>query len=98
MNRPRHTESAGFRVSEVCKLQVKHFDFYRREFHVESLKKREKGVFRTVPMTDRLFSHLADWWEKLPDRKDPEAYLFPAAHGSFKAHMNRKQVWRRVKK
>jgi integrase/recombinase XerD len=89
---------AGLRVSEVVKLQAKHFDFYRREIQVESLKKRVKGDFRTIPMTDRLFSHLADWWERMPDRKNPEAYLFPAGKGSYKAHMDRKQVWKRVKK
>lgn len=88
----------GLRVSEVVKLQVKHFDFYRREIYVESLKKREKGIFRTIPMTDRVFAALADWFEKMEKRKDPETWLFPAGKGAHKAHMDRKQVWKKVKK
>ncbi|MCF8247288.1 MAG: tyrosine-type recombinase/integrase [Saprospiraceae bacterium] len=88
----------GLRVSEVVKLKVKHFDFYRRVVNVESLKKRESGVFRPIPMTDRVFAALADWYERMPDRKNPETWLFPAGKGSHKEHMDRKQVWRRVKK
>ena len=50
----------GLRVSEVVRLQLKHFDLYRREVHVESLKKRKQGEFRTVPLTDRCFEALAE--------------------------------------
>ncbi len=90
----------GLRVTEVVQLQVKHFDFYRREVNVASLKKREKNDYRQIPMTDRVFAALAEWWERIPaaDRKNPETYLFPAGKGAFKAHMDRKQVWKKVKK
>lgn len=88
----------GLRVSEVVRLQIKHFDFYKREVHVESLKKRKQGGFRTVPLTDRCFAALADYWEKLKNKRNPDNYLFPAGHGGKQPHMNRKQVWKRVKK
>ncbi|MEZ4961955.1 MAG: tyrosine-type recombinase/integrase [Saprospiraceae bacterium] len=88
----------GLRVSEVVRLQVKHFDFYRKEVTVESLKKRTRPEFRTIPMTDRVFAALADYWEKIKQKKNPDAYLFPAGHGGKQPHMNRKQVWKRVKK
>jgi integrase len=81
----------------VVTLQVKHFDFYKREIKVRSLKKRSREEYRTIPMTDRVFATLAEWFERMPNRKDPDTYLFPAGKGSFKAHTDRKQVWKRVK-
>ncbi len=88
----------GLRVSEVVRLQIKHFDFYKKEVLVESLKKRKQGEFRVVPLTDRAFAALAEYWEKLKHKRNPDNYLFPAGHGGKQPHMNRKQVWKRVKK
>ena len=88
----------GLRVSEVVRLQVKHFDFYKKQINVESLKKRKNGVYRGIPMTDRMFAALAEYMERMPNRKNPETYLFPAGKGAHKPHMDRKQVWKKVRK
>jgi hypothetical protein len=88
----------GLRVGEVVRLQLKHFDFYKKEVLVQSLKKRKQDVYRTVPLTDRCFAALAEYWERCRHKKHPDAYLFPAGHGGKQPHMNRKQVWKRVKK
>ena len=88
---------AGLRVSEAVQLQVKHINFQKKELYIRSLKKRKKEVYRTIPMTSRILNALADYWPKLKDRTS-EAYLFPAGKGSQQPHLNRKTVWKRIKK
>lgn len=88
---------AGLRVSETVQLQVKHIDFQRKELHIRSLKKRKKETYRTIPMTSRILNAMADYWPKLKDRT-PEAYLFPSGKGAKQPHLNRKTVWKRIKK
>ena len=88
---------AGLRVSEAVQLQIKHIDLQRKELSIRSLKKRKKESYRTIPMTSRILNALADYWPKLKDRT-PEAYLFPSGKGAAQPHLDRKTVWKRIKK
>lgn len=94
---------AGLRVSEVVRLQVKHFNFRSRTITVESLKKREgetkRGRFREIPLTARIIQWFTEYWKRAPiDREDPDAFIFPAGKGSEQDYLSRKRVWRRLKK
>jgi integrase/recombinase XerD len=80
---------AGLRVSEAVQLQIKHIEFQKKELYIRSLKKRNKEVYRTIPMTSRILTAMANYWPKLQDRTS-EAYLFPAGKGSEQPHLNRK--------
>lgn len=66
----------GLRVSEVVTLKVANFDFKKRFVFVQSLKKRENKEFRKIPMSDRLYRHLADYLYNFKDLK-PDNWLFP---------------------
>lgn len=86
---------AGMRISEAISMQLFQLDVPRKVLQVRSLKKRkEKAIYRTVPMTDRILEALTDWWVYLKS-KTPEDYLFPARSSKNQAaHINRKVVWR----
>lgn len=43
----------GCRLSEALNLKVKHIDLENDSIRIESLKKRKKGIFRSVPVPDR---------------------------------------------
>lgn len=90
---------AGLRVTEVVRLQVKHFNFHDRTVHVYSLKKRPtaKDKFRILPLTQRIMDALTNYWGVLKS-KEPDAYLFPPSSQSKQLHLSRKMVWRRLKK
>lgn len=88
----------GLRVSEVCQLQIKNFDFYRKEVTVRSLKKRSTKTFRTIPLTDKVLEAAADYWERIKFKNDPDTYIFPSGRGSKNEYANRKQVWRVLKR
>ena len=47
---------AGLRVTEVVRLQIKHFDFSQRMLSVTSLKKKPsaKDKIRMIPLTNRI--------------------------------------------
>lgn len=95
---------AGLRVSEVCTMRMGNIDSMNNMIHVRSLKKRKKEVngevqesteFRTIPMTDRLRSALADHFVTVRD-KSPDGYLF--ATKSAAGHIGRRRVAKMVKK
>jgi integrase/recombinase XerD len=48
----------GCRLSEALNLRVKHIDLENNSIGIESLKKRKKGVFRSVPIPERLIDSL----------------------------------------
>jgi integrase/recombinase XerD len=88
----------GLRVTEVVKLQRKHFNFMQNTVTVTSLKKRSTRLkTRTIPLSARLLEAVSDYWSKV---KAPEAdaYLFPGAKGSKELYMSRVVVWKRIKK
>jgi integrase len=48
----------GARISEVLALTPRRFDFSVRGITIESLKKRRRGVFRTIPVPESLLERL----------------------------------------
>lgn len=90
---------AGLRVTEVVRLQIKHFNFQEQIVQIHSLKKRPtaKDKIRTLPLTQRTLNALTQYWSTLKN-KSPEAYLFPPSAQSKQPHLSRKMVWRRLKK
>lgn len=48
----------GCRLSEALNLKVKHIDLENCSIEIESLKKRRKGLFRSVPVPEKLIEAL----------------------------------------
>ena len=101
----------GLRVSEVCRLQLKHFNFQKGKHGiviVESLKKgnsdlaeaktkRLKDKFRTIHMTYDTMTAVIDQIEQLKARNS-EAYLFPAGKASEREEgISRAAIWEMLK-
>ena len=86
---------AGCRVTEACSMKLYQIQPAKKVINVKSLKKRDKNVYREVPMTQRLLDALADYWAYVKSR-DPEAYLFPSKI-SPAGHAGRKVIWRVIK-
>jgi len=101
----------GLRVSEVCRLQLKHFNFQKGKHGVvivESLKKgkselaeaktkRFKDKFRTVHLTYDTMVAVIDQMEQLKSR-NAEAYLFPAGKASEREEgISRAAIWEMIK-
>lgn len=66
----------GLRVSETITLKVSDFDFRKKFLYVKSLKKRGEEEFRKIPLSDRLYRHLADYLYNFKDIQ-PTSYIFP---------------------
>jgi hypothetical protein len=66
---------AGLRVSEMTNLRWSSFEFRTRTLSVKSLKKRTEQKPRKVPLSERLYSVLAELIEKHPPATKEE-YLF----------------------
>ncbi|MEO1626794.1 MAG: tyrosine-type recombinase/integrase [Bacteroidota bacterium] len=90
---------AGLRESEVVQLHIGQIDPRQKIVQVRSLKKRDraKDVFRLVPLTERLLDAFAAYMAVL-HRPCQQDHLFPAGPRSQSDHLNRKQVWRIVKR
>ena len=89
---------AGLRVSEAISLQLKNFDFKRQELNLYSLKQRGAKSIRTVPISDRLLSLLADYIHTLPNL-DPLVYLFPSCNrNNTGLHMDRSTVFKMLRR
>ena len=50
----------GFRISEALSLKLSSIDESDKVIRVESLKKRRKGVYRAVPIPEKLFKLLSE--------------------------------------
>lgn len=87
---------AGLRVTELIRLQLKHFDLMNNELEVVSLKKtpNSKQKIRRIPLTDRIKSALADYLPRLKNPK-PTSFLFPTH--SDRGHVSRIRVYRYIK-
>lgn len=92
-------QEAGLRVTEVVRLQIRDFNFENKLLTVKSLKQRntQKGKWRSIPLSDNVVQAFAQYWPKLKDHA-ADAYVFPAGRGSSKPHLDRRSVWRRIKK
>ncbi len=84
----------GMRVSECTSLKFKNIDFKNRTITIKSLKKKDtKKVFRTIPLSNRLYQCFGDYLNKHNKLKlDANAYVFPTY--SETGHIGRKSVWR----
>lgn len=89
---------AGLRVSEAISLQLKNFNFKRQEINVYSLKKRQEKSMRTVPISNRLLSCLADHIHTLRVL-EPDTYLFPSCNSQNQSpHVDRTTVFKMLRK
>ena len=48
----------GCRISEALNLKYKHIDIINKSITIESLKKRKKGIYRSIPIPDSLIEYL----------------------------------------
>jgi len=86
----------GLRVTEVASLQLKYFDFKKRQVSLPSLKKRSsKPIYRDIPMTERVIDALSNYIVTLT-ATNPDAWCFPT--NSKTGHISRIRIWRMVKK
>lgn len=86
---------AGLRVTECCTLRLGDFDFKNKLLKVRSLKKRDKKVFRLVPLSNRLYQLLASYLDKIKNY-EPETALFKGCNGN--EFISRQAVWKALKK
>lgn len=88
----------GLRISELCTLKIKNFNFQKKQLHICSLKKGinnktgiKKEEWRTVFLTDRVIKFAADYFVKLK-YDNPESWIFPSPVTD--SHIQRQQFWR----
>ena len=67
----------GLRVTETVTLKFSNFDFKAKTVRVKSLKKRSESVFRVIPLSDRLYSCLAEYISKNHKNINGEDFIFP---------------------
>ena len=65
----------GCRISEVLNIQYKHVDLSEKRIIIESLKKRKKGIFRTIPISPELVERL-DLVHGIRENKEPNTFLW----------------------
>ncbi len=82
---------AGLRISEACSIKYKNFDFKNRTITIQSAKKRGQKDLRTVPISNRLYQALGDYFKQIKIEIQPNAYLFPSSSGV--KHLTRKTMW-----
>ena len=82
---------AGLRVSEACSLKFKNFDFKNRLITLQSLKKRGNKDLRSIPMSDRLYQTIADYFHQKKIDLNPDNYIFPS--DSKEGYLGRKAIW-----
>ena len=78
----------GARISEVLALTPRSFDFAEKIVVIETLKKRERGVFRTIPLPSAFLETL-DGVHNLRSAELSQDRLWP---------WSRTTGWKRVKK
>lgn len=71
---------AGLRISEACTLRFRDFDFKKKLLKVRSLKKGNKGEYRIIPISNRLYRNLALHIEQV-ENIHGENPLFPGKNG-----------------
>lgn len=87
---------AGLRISEVIDIQLSSFNFMSKEIRIKSLKKKsDKPVYRSIPISHRLFEALSEYLTK-KNLKDDD-YLFPSKQ-SKSGHIERIGVYKKLKR
>lgn len=77
----------GCRLSEAINLKIKHIDMENNSIRIESLKKRKKGVFRSVPVPEKLIDSL-NLAHAIRESKNKNALLWK---------FTRMTAWRKLK-
>lgn len=86
----------GLRITEVCKLRIKDFDFTEMKVSVLSLKKRSSNpIYRDIPLSRRTQNALSNYFITLKNR-EPDSYMFPT--NSKTGYIGRWRVLRMIKK
>ncbi|MDJ0933740.1 tyrosine-type recombinase/integrase [Breoghania sp.] len=86
---------AGLRVSEALSLQVSAFNFRENFLRVQTLKQKSEK-FRDIPMTERLYNHVLEFFQSdefLGNVKDPDFPIFATKYGKATQVMTRQNVW-----
>ena len=65
----------GCRISEALALKVKHIDLENNSIRIESLKKRKKGIFRSIPVPEKLIESL-NLVHALREAKNKNAFIW----------------------
>ena len=65
----------GARISEIHNLTTENIDMSNGTVIIESLKKRQRGIYREIPLPDFLLKDLEDYCEKL--QLHSESRLWP---------------------
>jgi integrase/recombinase XerD len=87
INNPKHKLivllmlDCGLRVSECRTLRYANFNFKEKTLTIKSLKKRGDNLYRFIPLSDRLYHHLAEYIATQP-KLDKDHYLFPSHKSS----------------
>jgi integrase/recombinase XerD len=85
----------GLRVSEMCNLDWTDLDFRRKVINVRSLKKKDKGAVRSIPMSSRLYDSFADYVQKKGKQK---GYVFATSEGNAPTRQTINYLFRRIEK
>lgn len=64
----------GARVSELLDVKVKDVDFYARTVRIPTLKRREKGILRTLPIQDSLKGDIGAYIAMKELKKDDKLF------------------------
>lgn len=87
----------GLRVTEAITIKFKNFDFKHRTITIKSLKKGDKTALRTIPLSNRLYRTVGEY---LNDTKkldiNSDSFVFPSY--TDKGHIDRKTIWRILKR
>lgn len=77
----------GCRLSEALNIREKHIDLENYSIGIESLKKRKKGIFRNIPVPERLIESL-DLVHVIRTSKNKNRFLW---------EFSRMTAWRKIK-
>jgi len=86
----------GTRISETVDIRLHQINSSRKVLLANTLKKRAQGIYREIPMTQRVVEALAKHWIHLKDKTET-AFLFPSDRSSA-GHLQRQSVWKLLKK
>lgn len=84
---------SGARISEVLNLTKNRIDFTSRLVIVESLKKRQNGIFRQIPLSSKYMKKIYRYSQNLDDQE--HLWKFSRRTGSryIKKIMNESQIY-----
>jgi integrase/recombinase XerD len=87
---------AMMRVSEMTNLDWKDIDFRRRIITVKSLKKKDKGSERQIPMSDRIYDEFAEYVKE--KGKERKGLVFATSNGTAPSRQSMNYLLRKTEK